>query len=282
MTENDPAALHAEFAGRLKEAEARRDAELATLDSGYSAVLATRTPDLTAAHDRYAAARAAAALGHTEAISSIQDDYAQQARFGAPPLAAVAPAREGYPTPSAPVATTDRRAAASSKPGRNRSKQPSKAVPFGKKPTPVWRIAAMSVGGVLAVVAVLVGALFVASNINSRPAAESPPSSSGSFSNALPEVVYEVEGTAAVANITYTTSSGIAQQSSVKVPLTAKGGSQRGITFTMDRGDVVSISSQNRGSSGSLTCRITVDGVVVSTNTSSGAYTIATCSGSVP
>jgi hypothetical protein len=140
----------------------------------------------------------------------------------------------------------------------------------------------MSVGGTLAAVAVLVGALFVVSTISSRPAAESASSSSGSLSRSLPRVLYEVEGTAEGASITYSTSSGIAQNSGVKVPLTAKGGSQRGITLTMDRGDFVSISAQNLGSSGSLTCRITVDGVVVSRVTSSGAYAIASCSGSVP
>jgi hypothetical protein len=138
MTENDPSALHADYAARLKAAVARRDAELATLDSGYSAILAAQPPDLAAAHDQYAAARANAALRHAEAISNIQYDYAQEARFGAPPLPAVAPARERYPAPSAPATTAGRRTASSSKPGGNRSKT-SKAVPFGKKPTPcLW------------------------------------------------------------------------------------------------------------------------------------------------
>lgn len=171
MTENDTTALHAEFAGRLQESVARRDAELATLDRGYSVILATMTPDIAAAHNRYAAARAMAALRYAEAISSIQYDYAQKARFGAPPLPAVSPAREEYPAPTAPL-TPGRPAATSSLPGRNRRKQSSTAAaPFGKKPTPIWRIAAISVGGPLAVAVTLVAAaVFLAPTGSSRPA----------------------------------------------------------------------------------------------------------------
>jgi hypothetical protein len=52
-------------------------------------------------------------------------------------------------------------------------------------------------------------------------------------------------------------------------------------TFTFHSGDFVYLSVQNQQSVGSVTCRITVDGVVVSENTSSGGYTIATCQGRV-
>lgn len=45
--------------------------------------------------------------------------------------------------------------------------------------------------------------------------------------------------------------------------------------------DFVYLSVQNQQPAGSVTCRITVDGVVVSENTSSGGYTIATCQGRV-
>lgn len=51
---------------------------------------------------------------------------------------------------------------------------------------------------------------------------------------------------------------------------------------TFHSGDFVYLSVQNQQSLGSVTCRITVDGVVVSENTSSGGYTIATCQGKVP
>lgn len=38
--------------------------------------------------------------------------------------------------------------------------------------------------------------------------------------------------------------------------------------------------AQNKGEYRSVTCRITVDGIVISENTSSGEYGIATCKGS--
>jgi hypothetical protein len=46
-------------------------------------------------------------------------------------------------------------------------------------------------------------------------------------------------------------------------------------------GDFVYLSVQNQQPAGSVSCRITVDGVVLSENTSSGGYTIATCQGRV-
>lgn len=190
MTENGPAALHAEFAGRLKESVALRDAELATLDRGYSAILATMTPDIAAAYNRYAATRATAALRYAQAISSILDDYAQEARFGAPPLAAVAPAREGYPAPTTPL-TPERPAASSTLPGRNRRKQSSRAATqFGERPTPIWRIAAMSVGGPLAVAVVLVAAaVFLAPTGSSRPVTPvSPTTTAGQPIPTVPEL----------------------------------------------------------------------------------------------
>jgi len=52
-------------------------------------------------------------------------------------------------------------------------------------------------------------------------------------------------------------------------------------TYTFSTGDVVYLSVQNGQGLGSVTCRITVDGVVVSENTSDGGYTIATCQGRV-
>lgn len=90
-------------------------------------------------------------------------------------------------------------------------------------------------------------------------------------------VLYEVEGTARVVDITIKTATGIKQQSSVTVPMTTKG--KRGMQLTFTSGSFVSIAAQNQGDSGTVTCRITVDGVVVSENTASGAYTIATCDG---
>ena len=53
-------------------------------------------------------------------------------------------------------------------------------------------------------------------------------------------------------------------------------------TFTFKAGDHVYVSVQNQQGAGSVTCRITVDGLKVSENTSSGGYAIATCQGKVP
>jgi hypothetical protein len=44
----------------------------------------------------------------------------------------------------------------------------------------------------------------------------------------------------------------------------------------------VYLSVQNQNAAGSVTCRILLDGMVVSENTSTGGYVIATCQGRVP
>jgi hypothetical protein len=74
---------------------------------------------------------------------------------------------------------------------------------------------------------------------------------------------------------------GTVQQNDKAVPLGTKSSGTRGISVTMMRGHFAYLSAQNTGASGTITCRITVDGVVVSTNTSSGAYAIASCKGTV-
>jgi hypothetical protein len=92
-------------------------------------------------------------------------------------------------------------------------------------------------------------------------------------------VLYEVEGSAKGANLTLESATGTVQQNDKAVPLVGKSTGKRGLTFIMPRGNFVYISAQNKGSSGTITCRITVDGVVNSTNTSSGGYAIASCTG---
>ena len=91
------------------------------------------------------------------------------------------------------------------------------------------------------------------------------------------QVKYEVEGTASSVDITIETPSGTSQGSDKSVPLRTDAGN--GITLSFPRGSFVYISAQNQGEDGTVTCRITVDGEVVSENTSSGAYSIATCDG---
>ena len=104
---------------------------------------------------------------------------------------------------------------------------------------------------------------------------------------ALRTVVYEVEGETGMtvpmsvtsADITIATKSGT-EQASVAVPLVSKTG-RKGLTVSMPDGAFVYISAQNKGrySSGKITCRITSDGVVISENTSSGKFAIASCKG---
>lgn len=87
-------------------------------------------------------------------------------------------------------------------------------------------------------------------------------------------ITYRIGGTARSASLTYINASGgTEQQQAVRVPWQQQ--------FSARRGQFVSISAQNQGDAGSVTCEILVDGVVLKRSTSDGAYTIASCSGSV-
>lgn len=91
-------------------------------------------------------------------------------------------------------------------------------------------------------------------------------------------VLYEVEGSVEWADITYETPTGT-QQESPDVPLMTESG-QRGLSFEFTPGSFVYIAAQMKDSFGTIRCRITVDGVVISENESSSSYGIATCKGS--
>lgn len=106
-------------------------------------------------------------------------------------------------------------------------------------------------------------------------------SSPAAFSAKTHTVTYLVDGTTTLADITYENAFGdTSQQSDIKVPLTREGDGGKGLVLNNVRdGAFLYISAQNGKGYGSITCSIEVDGVVVKTNTSRGAYTIATCSG---
>ncbi|MDF5758784.1 hypothetical protein [Spongiactinospora sp. TRM90649] len=87
-------------------------------------------------------------------------------------------------------------------------------------------------------------------------------------------VVYAVTGTADSAGVTVATSTGTEQASGRAVPMRYE--------VEMTPGDFVYLSAQNEGVSGTITCEISVGGVVISRNTSAGGYTIASCQGTVP
>lgn len=89
-------------------------------------------------------------------------------------------------------------------------------------------------------------------------------------------IAYYVRGEATSANVTYRTGSGTSQ-AEVDLPLRNKAGDE-GIQMTSDNApDFLYISAQNAGEYGDVTCSIVIDGTVVSENTASGAYMIATC-----
>lgn len=120
---------------------------------------------------------------------------------------------------------------------------------------------------------------------SSAGSSSSSTSSSSSHRAGVPTthtVTYKVEGSTSMASITYSNPYGdTSQQSDIDVPLTLKDGTP-GIQMSgMHRGDFLYISAQNSKEYGSVTCAIEVDGIRVKENTSRGAFTIATCSGSL-
>lgn len=139
------------------------------------------------------------------------------------------------------------------------------------------------IGGVALVVVVFVVGLIGAVTSGKS---SSPPTSTGNSYTQLPNaaqpppvVTYEVTGAANGASVTYSTPTGT-QQHDVTLPMqNTKGGV---VSFKADHGAFLYLSAQNQGDQGYVTCKIAVDGVTLSENTSSGAYAIATCKGSMP
>ena len=86
-------------------------------------------------------------------------------------------------------------------------------------------------------------------------------------------VTYKVSGSASEASMTYSNSSGGTEQKKTYIPWQT--------SFTAEPSTFLYVSAQNQGDTGSVTCEIWVDGELYKTSTSSGAYTIASCSGSV-
>lgn len=97
------------------------------------------------------------------------------------------------------------------------------------------------------------------------------------------EVWYRADGDGTTsASYTLQSDDGGTRQQDIDLPLTNQKG-ETGLTFTgFKSGAFVYLSVQNKTAAGAVTCRISVDGKEISNNTSSGAYTIATCQGRVP
>ena len=89
------------------------------------------------------------------------------------------------------------------------------------------------------------------------------------------DVKYEVTGTTTTVDITMENEDGgVSQYSDVSVPWSYE--------FRRIEDSFVYISAQNQQASGSVIVKIYTDGSVFKSSTSSGAYVIATASGSLP
>lgn len=93
-------------------------------------------------------------------------------------------------------------------------------------------------------------------------------------------VLYEAEADAAhgsgrTAMYTEQTDTGGTKQGTAALPASQT-------LYGFHHGDFVYLSLQNQQPTGAVTCRITIDGTVVSEVTSDGGYTIATCQATVP
>jgi hypothetical protein len=142
-----------------------------------------------------------------------------------------------------------------------------------------WTIATAAIGIALGVWALNIDSGADESAVVSAPSAGSAAVDSedddfASFSG-LEEVEYRVVGTAESAFVTVQTPTG-SSQAETDVPMRNRAG-EIGVSQQFEPGAFLYISAQNQGDSGFITCSILVDGEVVSTNTSSGAYAIAQC-----
>lgn len=103
-------------------------------------------------------------------------------------------------------------------------------------------------------------------NLSASPA--SPGAAGGKVKDDLHKVTYKVSGSANRAMMTYTTPSGV-EQATKPLPWQK--------SLKAEPGTFVSVSAQNEGASGKVTCVIVVDGETVKRASSSGAYAVVSC-----
>ena len=134
-----------------------------------------------------------------------------------------------------------------------------------------------SVGAIVAVLLLLAviayGIWYYQQNLTEKIMDEALGKTSSSESSTSFKVTYEITGTAKSVSVTYSNAQGGTEQGDYDTPFSS--------TFTFAPGGVAYISAQNLGQTGTVTCRIIVDGVVYKTSTSDGAFKIATCGGSI-
>jgi hypothetical protein len=105
------------------------------------------------------------------------------------------------------------------------------------------------------------------------------PGSKSSSTLSLPssserDVTYEITGSAQSVSVTLSNGDDGTEQGEYNLPFRK--------TFKKKPYPFAYISAQNRGETGTVTCTIFVNGQKFKTATSSGAFTIADCNGSVP
>ena len=99
-------------------------------------------------------------------------------------------------------------------------------------------------------------------------------SGSGQLSSKPRTVIYSVDGTANTASLTYQNAQVGTEQEEVRPPWSK--------SLSVNSGSFVYISAQNQEDHGSITVRISVDGIEFKRSDARGAYTIATASGRCP
>jgi hypothetical protein len=149
--------------------------------------------------------------------------------------------------------------------------------PAGSQPQQPSREATMKTGPVIALM-VLVGVVVIGiiGAISSSSESDTPSTSYTARPDvkSTVQVVYLLSGSAGSINITAKSATGTEQASGALVPAR--------LVYEMRPGDFAYVSAQNDGEYGDVTCLITVDGVAISSNTASGAYTVASCQGTIP
>lgn len=272
MTEPE-SARHNEFSERLRLLIAERDAALAAVNSSYAEALASgAVGDL---YTDYLEQRGSALNRFSVDAIALRKDYADHDPAGATPLP-----ETPSPVPAFPRPKQAAQEGSSPAPPKIESWQ-SPVQPGPDRSTQKLARRGGLILGIMAAAVAVVALVGWIDSTSRTPVSSSSSSSESSYLSSARKVVYEVEGTAKSVDITIETPSGTSQQQNLKVPLKSKDG-HVGLRFEMERGDFVYIAAQNQGSSGTVTCRITVDGVIVSKVTSSGAYAIASCDGSAP
>ena len=131
-----------------------------------------------------------------------------------------------------------------------------------------------------AALALAVAAPLVFAGCQQAPtAAPSKPRVAVPADDGIRDILLEVVGEGRGASVTLRDLNGT-RQFDTGFPMTRTTG-ELGLSGTFGVGDFYYISAQNMSGSGWVSCRVTIEGVVVSEVRSDGGYKIATCSGVV-